>query len=92
MYFLPGSPPLPSNSPANPLSPGPSEPLPFCGAISGAPNLSLPRAEARFSICEKWKNPLEKLEAIAKPDFTVILNEVKDLKSLKIRDPALCSE
>jgi hypothetical protein len=67
-------------------------PLPFCGTISGAPNLSLPRAEARFSICAKWKNPLEKLEAIAKPDFTVILNGVKDLKSLKIRDPALCAE
>jgi len=32
------------------------------------------------------------LEAIAKPDFTVILNEVKDLKSLKIRDSSLRSE
>jgi len=26
---------------------------------------------------------MERLEAIAKPGFTVILNEVKDLKSLK---------
>ncbi|MGO9174925.1 MAG: hypothetical protein ACLQED_02085 [Desulfobaccales bacterium] len=32
------------------------------------------------------------LEAIAKPDFTDILNEVKDLKSLKIRDSSLRSE
>jgi|GEM_PF-3248789 hypothetical protein len=32
------------------------------------------------------------LEAIAKPYFTVILNEVKDLKSIKIRDSSLCSE
>jgi hypothetical protein len=31
-------------------------------------------------------------EAMAKPDFTVILNEVKDLKSLKIGDSSLCSE
>jgi len=31
------------------------------------------------------------LAAIAKPDFTVILNEVKDLKSLKIRDSSLRS-
>ena len=29
------------------------------------------------------------LEAIAKPDFTVILNEVKDFKPLKIRDSSL---
>jgi hypothetical protein len=32
------------------------------------------------------------LEAFAKPDFTVILNEVKDLKSLKIRDSSLRAE
>jgi hypothetical protein len=32
------------------------------------------------------------LEAIAKPYFTVILNEVKDLKSIKIRDSSLRSE
>jgi hypothetical protein len=32
------------------------------------------------------------LETIAKPDFTVILNEVKDLKSIKIRDSSLRSE
>jgi len=31
-------------------------------------------------------------EAMAKPDFTVILNEVKDLKSLKIRDSSLRAE
>jgi hypothetical protein len=31
------------------------------------------------------------LAAIAKPDFTVILNEVKDLKSIKIRDSSLRS-
>jgi len=29
---------------------------------------------------------------MAKPDFTVILNEVKDLKSIKIRDSSLRSE
>jgi hypothetical protein len=32
------------------------------------------------------------LEALAKPDFTVILNEVKNLKSLKIRDSSRHSE
>jgi hypothetical protein len=32
------------------------------------------------------------LEAIAKPVFIVILNEVKDLNSLKIRDSSLRSE
>jgi hypothetical protein len=32
------------------------------------------------------------LEAIAKPVFIVILNEVEDLKSLKMRDSSLRSE
>jgi hypothetical protein len=32
------------------------------------------------------------LEAIAKRHFTVILNEVRDLRSLKIRDASLFSE
>jgi hypothetical protein len=32
------------------------------------------------------------LEAIAESDFTVILNEVQDLKSQKIRDSSLRAE
>jgi hypothetical protein len=36
--------------------------------------------------------PYLPIEATAKPDFTVILNEVKDLKSIKIRDSSLRSE
>jgi hypothetical protein len=34
----------------------------------------------------------EGIEAIAKPIFTAFLNEVKDLKSLKILDSSLRSE
>jgi hypothetical protein len=45
---------------------------------------------AGFEVTVMWSS--KHLEAIPKPDFTVILNEVKDLNSINIRDSSLRSE
>jgi hypothetical protein len=72
--------------------------VPGRGGIS-VPPVEMPGHQNNFWVMKRrgvkgitGRNFRQMLEAIAKPVFVVILNEVKDLKLLKMRDSSLRSE